>query len=41
MAPPHEGGGNRTHDLAVKSRLLYQLSYALRGEGGRDRGETQ
>lgn len=24
-----EGGGNRTHDLEIKSLLLYQLSYAL------------
>ena len=23
-----EGGGNRTHDLGIKSPLLYQLSYA-------------
>jgi hypothetical protein len=22
-------GGNRTHDLAVKSRVLYQLSYRV------------
>src|SRR5215813_9356775 len=25
----NEGGGNRTHDLEIKSLLLYQLSYAL------------
>jgi hypothetical protein len=24
----HEGGGDRTHDLRIKSPLLYQLSYA-------------
>jgi hypothetical protein len=23
-----EGGGTRTHDLGIKSPLLYQLSYA-------------
>lgn len=26
----HEGGGTRTHDLGIKSPLLYQLSYAPR-----------
>ena len=25
-----EGGGTRTHDLGIKSPLLYQLSYAPR-----------
>jgi hypothetical protein len=25
----NEGGGIRTHDLRIKSPLLYQLSYAL------------
>jgi Na+:H+ antiporter, NhaA family len=29
-------GGNRTHDLAVKSRLLYQLSYRVRLENYND-----
>jgi hypothetical protein len=24
----NEGGGTRTHDLGIKSPLLYQLSYA-------------
>ncbi len=24
----YEGGGTRTHDLGIKSPLLYQLSYA-------------
>ena len=26
---PSEPGGSRTHDLRIKSPLLYQLSYAL------------
>ena len=28
----YEGGGTRTHDLGIKSPLLYQLSYAPRTE---------
>ena len=28
MACMNEGGGTRTHDLGIKSPLLYQLSYA-------------
>lgn len=37
-----EGGGNRTHDLEIKSLLLYQLSYALaRTKRGRAAMETQ
>jgi hypothetical protein len=28
----NEGGGTRTHDLGIKSPLLYQLSYAPRGK---------
>ena len=28
MAKSYEGGGTRTHDLGIKSPLLYQLSYA-------------
>lgn len=41
LADLHGGGGTRTHDLAVKSRMLYQLSYApgprsrSHGAGGR------
>jgi hypothetical protein len=27
----YEGGGTRTHDLGIKSPLLYQLSYAPEG----------
>ena len=27
----YEGGGTRTHDLGIKSPLLYQLSYAPDG----------
>ncbi len=26
---PNDRGGNRTHDQTIKSRLLYQLSYAV------------
>ena len=37
-----EGGGNRTHDLEIKSLLLYQLSYALgRPKRGPPARETQ
>ena len=28
LAHGNEGGGTRTHDLGIKSPLLYQLSYA-------------
>src|SRR5207302_11187365 len=35
----NEGGGNRTHDLRIKSPLLYQLSYALGIVPRRDRSE--
>jgi hypothetical protein len=28
VADGSEGGGTRTHDLGIKSPLLYQLSYA-------------
>jgi hypothetical protein len=28
MFRSNEGGGTRTHDLGIKSPLLYQLSYA-------------
>ena len=35
LADLHGGGGTRTHDLAVKSRMLYQLSYAPDGAQGR------
>jgi hypothetical protein len=28
LARLSEGGGTRTHDLGIKSPLLYQLSYA-------------
>ncbi len=27
--PANDPGGTRTHDLAVKSRVLYQLSYRV------------
>ncbi len=27
---PNETGGTRTHDLSIKSAVLYQLSYDLR-----------
>ena len=30
MCGVSEGGGTRTHDLGIKSPLLYQLSYAPR-----------
>ena len=28
----HDRGGDRTHDLRIKSPLLYQLSYRVSGE---------
>ncbi len=31
-----EGGGTRTHDLGIKSPLLYQLSYAPERYGNTD-----
>ena len=30
IGPVSEGGGARTHDLRIKSPLLYRLSYASR-----------
>ena len=29
MGPPHDRSGDRTHDLKIKSLLLYQLSYPV------------
>ena len=29
--PPNDPGGARTHDLLIKSQLLYQLSYRIAG----------